>query len=101
MKIKSDGYFGKNIRFTCEVCGCVYDVESRDDWKINLVNMQIQEDSRISFKKVPDYSVVCPKCKHEKRLGYDPSDVPYMTYSIVDLLSEREDWEDRFKVFFR
>lgn len=43
MKIKSDGYFGKNIRFTCEVCGCVYDVESRDDWKINLVNMQIQE----------------------------------------------------------
>lgn len=51
MKIKSDVYFGKNIRFTCEVCGCVYDVESRDDWKINLVNMQIQEDSRISFKK--------------------------------------------------
>lgn len=51
MKIKSDGYFGKNIRFTCEVCGCMYDVESRDDWKINLVNMQIQEDSRISFKK--------------------------------------------------
>lgn len=43
MKIKSDVYFGKNIRFTCEVCGCMYDVESRNDWKINLVNMQIQE----------------------------------------------------------
>jgi transposase-like protein len=43
MEIKSKGYFGKNVRFICEVCGRVYDVESRNDWKINLVNMQIQE----------------------------------------------------------
>ena len=33
MKIKSDGYFGKNIAFTCEHCNCVYEVESREDWE--------------------------------------------------------------------
>lgn len=31
MKIKSDGYFGENITFTCEHCACVYEVESKDD----------------------------------------------------------------------
>ena len=98
MKIKSKGYFGKNIRFTCENCGCVYMVESRDDWKINITEMTVQEDSKLSFKNIPDYSVVCPQCKHEKHLGFDPSDAPYMALSIVGLLSERKDWGKRFRV---
>lgn len=30
MKIKSKGYFSKNIRFTCENCGCVYMMLSKN-----------------------------------------------------------------------
>lgn len=30
MKIESKGYFSKNIRFTCENCGCVYMMLSQD-----------------------------------------------------------------------
>ena len=99
MKIKSKGYFGKNIRFTCENCGCVYMVESKDDWKINISEMTLEEeDGKLSFKNIPDYSVACPQCKYEKHLGFDPSDVPYMARSIICLISEREDWEERFRV---
>ena len=94
MKIKSDGYFGKNIAFTCERCNCVYEVESREDWEIQQITVQ----EVYGFIKIPEYNVVCPKCKHKKYLGYQRTDAPFMGSSVADLLSEREDWEERFRV---
>lgn len=94
MKIKSDGYFGENITFTCEHCACVYEVESKDDWKINQISILAD----YGFKKIPEYNVVCPKCKCEKYLGFQITDAPFMISGIIDILSERKDWEKRFKV---
>lgn len=94
MKIKSEGYFGKNIRFTCDRCNCVYEVVSRNDWKINRVSIPAE----YGFKQIPEYNIVCPKCKYERRLGFQTTDVPCIVNGIVDLLSEREDWEKRFRV---
>lgn len=94
MKVKSEGYFGKNIAFTCERCNCVYEVESREDWEINQTLILTE----YGFKKIPEYNVICPKCKRKKYLGFDPSDAPYMASYIADLLSEREDWGERFRV---
>ena len=94
MKIKSEGYFGKNIAFTCERCNCVYEVESREDWEIN----QISIPTYGLLKQNPEYNVICPKCKYKKYLGYQTTDAPFMVSGIVDLLSEREDWEERFRV---
>lgn len=94
MKIKSDGYFGKNIAFTCKRCNCVYEVESREDWEIN----QISIPAEYGFRKIPEYNVICPKCNYKKYLGYQTTDAPFMVSDIIDLLSEREDWEERFRV---
>ena len=94
MKIKSKGYFGKNIAFTCECCNCVYEVESRDDWKINRISIPVE----YGFKQIPEYNIICPKCKRERRLGFQTIDIPFVVNGIVDLLSEREDWEERFRV---
>lgn len=94
MKIKSGGYFGKNISFTCERCNCVYEVESKKDWEIG----QVSPPTEYGFKKIPEYNVICPKCKYRKCLGYQMEDAPFMGSGVIDLLSEREDWEERFRV---
>ena len=94
MKIKSGGYFGKNIAFTCDRCNCVYEVESKEDWEI----CQVFPPTEYGFKKIPEYNVICPKCNYKKYLGYQTTDAPFMVSGIVDLLSEREDWEERFRV---
>ena len=94
MKIKSDGYFEKNVAFTCERCNCVYEVESREDWTINQITVQ----EIYGFRKIPEYNVVCLRCNCKKYLGYQTTDAPFMVSGIIDLLSEREDWEERFRV---
>lgn len=70
MKIKSDGYFGKNIRFTCERCNCEYEVESKEDWEMNQILIPVE----YGFKKIPEYNVICPKCNYKKYLGYQTTD---------------------------
>lgn len=72
MKIIHDGLYGKNIQFTCKCCGCVYEVESRDDWKINFVHPNRAGDLKLL---VPDYSATCPNCKFEENLLFDPEDL--------------------------
>lgn len=38
MKIIVSNYFDKNIQFAYRRCNCVYEVESKDDWNIRMVN---------------------------------------------------------------
>lgn len=97
MKIISKGYFGENIQFICECCNSVYEVESRDDWKIKMVY-----PSPHGYK-VPNYSVICPNCGSNIHLGYDPDDLlgTYAENTIcswIPLLKERKDWNDRYRV---
>lgn len=94
MKIISEGYFGKNIQFTYERCDRVYEVESREDWTINRISVPVE----YGFKKISEYNVICQKCKCEKHLDFQTTDAPFMVSGIIDLLSEREDWEERFRV---
>ena len=71
MKIVAGNYFGKNIQFVCRCCNCVYEVESKDDW-----NVQMIFPNYCSFKyKVPEYGVTCPNCGHEEYLGCDQDDL--------------------------
>lgn len=52
MKIKSKGYFGKNIRLTCKKCGCIYDVESRQErMRMNLMSKYWKVGKKNCFDK--------------------------------------------------
>lgn len=100
MKIIYDGCYGKNIQFTCKRCGCVYEIESRDDWTINFVHPNRTRNLRLL---VPEYNVICPKCKYEEHLSFDPDDLvgteAEKTFcGMVSLLNKREDWKKRFKI---
>lgn len=93
MKIVAGNYFGKNIQFVCRCCNCVYEVESKDDW-----NVQMIFPNYCSFKyKVPEYGVTCPNCGHEEYLGGDDLDCKnikffafcnHLYYIIFDIVTK-------------
>lgn len=89
--------FWKNIQFVCKICNCVYEVESREDFEVCF-------NTSYPYKHdFPYYSVICPNCKHEEHLGYDPKDLEgtdaaNILCSWIPLLKERDDWNERFRV---
>lgn len=99
MKIVAGDYFGKNIQFVCRYCNCVYEVESKDDW-----NVQMIFPNYCSFKyKIPEYKVACPNCGHEEYLGCDQDDLigtesENLYCPWIPLLKKRTDWNRRYRV---
>ena len=99
MNIVAGDYFGKNIQFVCRCCNCVYEVESKDDW-----NVQMIFPNYCSFKyKVPEYGVTCPNCGHEEYLGCDQDDLigtesENLHCPWIPLLKKRTDWNERYRV---
>lgn len=100
MKIVAGDYFGKNIQFVCRCCNCVYEVESKEDWKFQMVSPYY---SYIHKYEVPEYKVICPNCKHEEYLGFDPDDLEdteceNLICQWIPLLNNRKDWNERFRI---
>ena len=99
MKIIAGNYFGQNIQFVCECCNCIYEIESKDDWDIQMVY-----PNYCGFKyKIPEYRVTCPNCGHSKYLGYDPIDLKNTEMENlhcvwIPLLKKRKDWNKRYRV---
>ena len=96
MKIVAGNLFSKNIQFVCERCNCVYEVESKDDWSIQMIKPCYD-------KSVPEYSVKCPNCGYEKYLGYDPDDLKGIDCENtlcfwIPMLKKRKDWAERFRI---
>lgn len=101
MKIIAGNYYGKNIQFVCKRCNCVYEVESKDDWAVNYVHSNFYGDNFEMM--VPEYSVVCSNCGYGENLGYDPEDLvgtnaENIFCPWIPLLSNRDDWKERYKV---
>lgn len=97
MKIIAGNYFEKNIQFVCKCCNCVFEVESRDDWEIRMINPY-----RYGYV-VPEYRVTCPNCGHNEYLGFDPDDLKgteldNLHCHWIPLLKKREDWDGRYRV---
>lgn len=99
MKIIAGNYFGKNIQFVCKCCNCIFEVESKEDWNVQMIYPNYG-----SFRyKVPEYNVVCSNCGHSEYLGFDPDDLrgtecENMLCSWIPLLKKREDWDERYRV---
>lgn len=99
MKIIAGNYYGKNIQFVCKRCNCVYEVESKDDWTIDYVYPDYWGNKMM----VPNYSITCPNCGYNEHLGYDPEDLAGTNAENtfcpwIPLLSNRDDWKERYKV---
>ena len=96
MKIIAGNSFGKNIQFICKQCGCVYEVESKDDWNVQM--------NKIDWTRtVPEYNVECPNCGYIQPLGYDPDDLQGTDYENticfwIPMLKKRNDWDERFRI---
>ncbi len=99
MKIIAGNYFGNNIQFVCRCCNCVYEVESKDDWKVQMIY-----PNYCNFKyKIPEYNVICPNCGYSEYLGYDSDDLigtesEYVYCFWIPLLKKRKDWNERYRV---
>lgn len=103
MKIIAGNSFGTNIEMVCDVCRCIYQVESREDWSIQMVRPTF---SAINCK-IPEYSIKCPNCGYTKFLGFDSDDLKKINsenFNLnlsslwVSLFKKRSDWEERYKV---
>lgn len=99
MKIIAGNSFGSNIEMICDLCRCVYQIESKGDWTIRIVNPNFA-----SFDyKVPEYSIKCPNCGYTKFLGYDSDDLKgtdseNLSFSWISQFKKRSDWKKRYKV---
>lgn len=98
MKIIAGSSFGENIQFVCKCCGCVYELESRNDFNIRYTRVDY-----LNLKRIPNYNAECPNCGLENPLGYDPSDLQGTDYENtycfwIPLFKKREDWNERYRV---
>ena len=97
MKTIAGNYFGTNIQFVCRYCNCVFEVESRSDWKINMFWCKVGY-------KVPEYIVICPSCGYSQYLGFDSDDLQGTQYEnlhcpwIPFLKEGRKDWNERYRI---
>lgn len=78
----------------------MYEVESKDDWTIHFVHPNRVKDLQLL---VPNYGVICPNCKLEEDLLFDPEDLinteaAGTVCTTIPRLKQREDWNERFKV---
>ena len=64
IKIIAEDLKDKNIRMHCDCCNCVYELETRDDFKIHWVYKPVKEwyDHKTM---IPEYSIICPNCGYE------------------------------------
>lgn len=101
MKIISAGPKDKNMRMQCECCQCVFELESREDFKIDWFYAPHKEREGYDYSTlVPEYIVVCPVCGHEICLGFDKRDVGNSYFSPANsrVAMNRPDWEERYKI---
>ena len=102
MKIISAGLKDKNIRMQCECCQCVFELESREDFKTKWFYGPPNEYSGVIDNSVlfPEYIVACPICGHETTFAFDERDVGKGYFSTVcgRLAMSRSDWEERYKI---
>lgn len=99
MKIISSAAMNNNIRITCRCCGCVYEIESKNDFNIHYVYKPI-EDGFVDYSiKIPEYFVACPDCGAEVYIGLDPRDTEYTTpNALCYAVTNRSDWKERYSV---
>lgn len=98
MKIISSAK-GSNIRITCQCCGCVYEIESKDDFNIHYVYKPIENGFVDYSIKIPEYSVDCPDCGVKVYIGLDAHDTDYVyCNAICSVITTRKDWVKRYKV---
>lgn len=99
MKIISSVSMNDNIRITCQCCGCVFELESREDFNINRVFLP-QRNGFVDYSMmIPDYSVRCPDCGKEIYIGLDPYDTDYTTpNALCYAMTKRPDWKERYRV---
>lgn len=98
MKIISSAKFD-NIRITCKCCGCVFELETRDDFGVNYV-LRPKEDGFVDYSiKIPEYRIKCPDCGREVYIGLDPHDTKYtMPNALCEVVTSRVDWEEKYKI---
>lgn len=90
----------KNIQINCPCCNCTYEIESRDDFRINWILKPVGEwyDTNI---EIPEYSVVCPVCGRDIFIGLDKEDydgVGILRNCFNEVIMSRPDWKSRYKV---
>lgn len=100
IKIISGNLKDKNIQMCCKCCNCVYELETRDDFKINWVYKPIG-DRYDHDTMIPEYLIVCPNCGYEAYVGLDKND--YEATNILSncfnsIIMSRPDWENRYKI---
>lgn len=99
IKIISGNLKDKNIQMQCRCCNCVYELESRDDFKINWIYKPVGD--WYDYKTmVPEYSVVCPNCGHNVYVGLDENDyegVNILQNCFNRIIMGRPDWKSRYK----
>ena len=99
MKIISGNLKGENIQFNCNCCNCTYELESREDFKINWI-VRPYYDTCDHNIEIPEYSVSCPVCSHNIFIGLDEED--YEGAGILrncynEIIMSRPDWKSRYK----
>lgn len=103
IKIISGNLKDKNIQIHCECCNCVYELETKDDFRINWMYKPFKD--RYDYKTMmPEYSVVCPNCGHNVYIGLDKNDcgdVNFMPNCFNSIIMNRPDWKSRYKTEVR
>ena len=93
----------KNIQMRCECCNCVYELETRNDFKIHWVYKPVKE--WCDYKTmIPEYSIVCPNCGYEVYIGLDENDCEDANISqncFNRIIMDRPDWKSRYKTEVR
>lgn len=84
----------KIFRWGRPCCHCIYELESRDDFKVTWMVI----DSHI---EIPNYSVVCPACGYETYIGIDDNDCENYSFCsnlFKSIIMNRADWKGRYKI---
>ena len=86
MKIIKHGYYSNNITIECRMCHCIYELESRDDWKGEYLRSMNPNGDTLYY----DYIAECPECGRKEYFG--------MCDYTPHFLSKRPDFHKKYSM---
>lgn len=84
----------------CKCCNCVYEIETRDDFKINWGYKPVGDRYDYNIL-IPEYSIVCPNCGYDQYIGFDKDDyegINSLENCFNRIIMNRSDWKSRYKI---
>lgn len=96
MRILKSGLLGKDgITVHCTACGCVYMIDSADDWCGDYMTVYDCDNHMLIYdKKYYEYAIRCPECGYEERFGFNPNDEH--RFRKRSWIFDRPDFEERY-----